>query len=660
MKIFKEKMMTRAFKKFLTESEIKLDPNMRVGDKLVFNINAKDVVEMEITEVSENKITVKAGLQPDGSYITHDEEAMEFDDYEADEEEKVDEEMKWHYSAAVSSTRPAMNQPGLEQHKEAADWHREKLESSKDYTDKKFHTDRMKHHLSQAKAKDEPVDEAAKPDYLDFDKDGDEDEPMKKALKDKEQVDELSKNKLGQYVNKASNDAAMKAHQYGIDKERSDEIDRYTNRSGMKDQFKARDTMKKELGIDDMHKNWNKAGKRIKGINQAVSKLTREQVDQIEVTESNGNLFAAILRNAGLKTVTESDLNTKVNEKCEQGVAEEIIGQPEFDHTGNAGRGSYGAAEYTATTKHRLGSHVYEVTTEQDGDGDFSDFIYENGKEIFSSIQPSNRNQLGHRISSALLDKHKKATAHFFDSEDDDEANQGVAEDAILRRLRRNHKETSLKDIRELSGLQTVNESPNTIEDIIDNYPEEVKKFENNDMSYDFEDILHDFYANNGEMPRHLVGDDAGNWITDQFEKDLNYYLNNKTSEENQIDEISANLVSRAAKQADRNAYDADKAGAYKAQEIHTAQADRLYAKAKEKEEKEEREGAKANELRGLSGVKTRALNKKFYNAEGASKKNTFELSEGKIVYMGETYDLTLNNNKRTWTANIWTTRKIR
>ena len=112
-------------------------------------------------------------------------------------------------------------------------------------------------------------------------------------------------------------------------------------------------------------------------------------------------------------------------------VAEEIIGQPDFDHTGNAGRGSYGAAEYTATTKHRVGSHAYEVTTEQDGDGDFSYFIYENGKEIFSSIQPSNKNQLGHRISSALLDEHKKATAHLFDSDEDDYED----DDAALRRM---------------------------------------------------------------------------------------------------------------------------------------------------------------------------------------------------------------------------------
>ena len=51
--------MTKDFKKFLTESEFKLDPTMRIGDKLRLNINAKDVVEMEITEVSETKIKAK-------------------------------------------------------------------------------------------------------------------------------------------------------------------------------------------------------------------------------------------------------------------------------------------------------------------------------------------------------------------------------------------------------------------------------------------------------------------------------------------------------------------------------------------------------------------------------------------------------------------------
>ena len=39
--------------------------------------------------------------------------------------------------------------------------------------------------------KDKKVDEAkAKPDFLDVDKDGDKEEPMKKALKDKEAVKE--------------------------------------------------------------------------------------------------------------------------------------------------------------------------------------------------------------------------------------------------------------------------------------------------------------------------------------------------------------------------------------------------------------------------------------------------------------------------------------
>ena len=155
--------------------------------------------------------------------------------------------------------------------------------------------------------------------------------------------------------------------------------------------------------------------------------------DEDPDTELDKNFVNRAEKAIGIKWDREKKRAPGINlDDSSNGMAEEIIGQPEFDHTGNAGRGSYGAAEYTATSKHRVGSHVYEVTTEQDGDGDFSYFIYENDKEIFSSIQPSNKNQLGHRISSALLDEHKKATAHLFDSEDDDdyyEAKQGVAED---------------------------------------------------------------------------------------------------------------------------------------------------------------------------------------------------------------------------------------
>jgi len=104
-----------------------------------------------------------------------------------------------------------------------------------------------------------------------------------------------------------------------------------------------------------------------------------------------------------------------------EGMTEKIIGQPKIDNMDNAGRGVYSGAEKTATTKHRLGSHEYEVTTEQDGDGDLYYFIYVNGKQMFYATNSGvYEDKLGSRISSALLDEHKKATAQMFDSDDED------------------------------------------------------------------------------------------------------------------------------------------------------------------------------------------------------------------------------------------------
>jgi hypothetical protein len=116
----------------------------------------------------------------------------------------------------------------------------------------------------------------------------------------------------------------------------------------------------------------------------------------------------------------------------EQGMTEKIIGKPKIDHMDNAGHGSYSAAENTASTQHRLGSHEYEVTTEQDGDGDLYYFIYVDGKQMFYATGSGvYEDKLGSRISSALLDEHKKATAHLFDSDEDEDdlREQGVAED---------------------------------------------------------------------------------------------------------------------------------------------------------------------------------------------------------------------------------------
>lgn len=60
---------------------------------------------------------------------------------------------------------------------------------------------------TKSKSKSKKVKEGAKPDYLDFDKDGNKKEPMKKALKDKKvkeaQVNELSPDTLTSYADKA-------------------------------------------------------------------------------------------------------------------------------------------------------------------------------------------------------------------------------------------------------------------------------------------------------------------------------------------------------------------------------------------------------------------------------------------------------------------------
>ena len=56
----------------------------------------------------------------------------------------------------------------------------------------------MKSFLKQINESFQSLDEKdAKPDYLDFDRDGDKKEPMKKALKDKEQNESVDQDKDG-------------------------------------------------------------------------------------------------------------------------------------------------------------------------------------------------------------------------------------------------------------------------------------------------------------------------------------------------------------------------------------------------------------------------------------------------------------------------------
>jgi hypothetical protein len=95
---------------------------------------------------------------------------------------------------------------------------------------------------------------------------------------DFEQLDELSKTTLGSYVDKANVDMANKSHDLGGKKERSDEVDRYTNRLGMKgDKFAHGDIMKKAVDADQKSQTnlSSKINKRYFGIKNAVKRLTK-------------------------------------------------------------------------------------------------------------------------------------------------------------------------------------------------------------------------------------------------------------------------------------------------------------------------------------------------------------------------------------------------
>jgi hypothetical protein len=100
---------------------------------------------------------------------------------------------------------------------------------------------------------------------------------------DFEQLDELSKNTLGSYVKKAANDMGNRGAALAHKQASAAEVDRMTNRNDIKNKFDAQDKMKAALGADSksQQKDYDKIGKRQSGISKAVTKLTKEQVEEI-------------------------------------------------------------------------------------------------------------------------------------------------------------------------------------------------------------------------------------------------------------------------------------------------------------------------------------------------------------------------------------------
>ena len=99
----------------------------------------------------------------------------------------------------------------------------------------------------------------------------------KLAKEDVEQVDELSKGTLGSYVKKASQSATDHGAEYGKKKADQDSVNRSLNRHGMTSQDKDDAHKAFKTSDSDVRKPEMKAVKRLKGINRAVKRLTKEE-----------------------------------------------------------------------------------------------------------------------------------------------------------------------------------------------------------------------------------------------------------------------------------------------------------------------------------------------------------------------------------------------
>jgi hypothetical protein len=99
----------------------------------------------------------------------------------------------------------------------------------------------------------------------------------KASMKEDAQIDELSKKTMGSYVKKASQDAADKAAQFGRKDAERKEVDRSINRHGMSNADKDAAHSAFKTTDHDVRSHEKKAAKRLKGINRAVGKLTKEE-----------------------------------------------------------------------------------------------------------------------------------------------------------------------------------------------------------------------------------------------------------------------------------------------------------------------------------------------------------------------------------------------
>jgi len=115
---------------------------------------------------------------------------------------------------------------------------------------------------------------------------------LKKLAKEGvEQIDELSKKTLGSYVNKAADSAAMSWGKRVAANKDQEEVQRFTNRLGVKDKFKTQDKINDALGAgnSEIEKHHRKAVKRLSGIGKATARLTKEETEMIKIEEASAH-----------------------------------------------------------------------------------------------------------------------------------------------------------------------------------------------------------------------------------------------------------------------------------------------------------------------------------------------------------------------------------
>lgn len=119
-------------------------------------------------------------------------------------------------------------------------------------------------------------------------------EETEEVSEDAEQIDELSKSTLGSYIKKAAPSAIMHGIKHGEKKAERDEMDRVMNRHmSFSDKDKVHATMK--TTHSDVDKPREKALRRNQGIIRATNRLTKEELDQVELTQEELDRLDAMM-----------------------------------------------------------------------------------------------------------------------------------------------------------------------------------------------------------------------------------------------------------------------------------------------------------------------------------------------------------------------------